>query len=662
MTIKKTYYFHSAVVNNILTAVKKGKTSICLSLDLNLSERKWPIQNNTLLLDQDTGIDIKTLLPVSSSKNKIFMYQNKALHPIEIRSDGYYKLVPTASAPTLEINGIKMHRSKDIDPLTDAKLKTQLVVKNNDTVLDTCGGLGYSAAFCLKAGAKKVISTEKSLSVIKIRNLNPWFDALEDNRLEMVHADITREIETFEKNRFDSVIHDPPRFTSATGDLYGRKFYGNLYSVMAQDSHLFHYTGSPRKIKQQDTFIKNTIKRLEQSRFKDIVFNETLKIKEPKKAVNKNDFMNHFSPCLPQDPGRLPIISIVVADKTRLCGYRTYLPWIMETLHKKGVHPHQVQFFIAYGTHAKQSDETCLNVYGDIYKTYPFIHHDCRDKRLFTSLGTTRRGTEILVRKDLLESDLIITFGALSHHYFAGFGGGRKLLFPGLGYQSSIYQNHGLFLDRKIKKLAKGCAPGKLEKNPVAADLKEIDDAVKNQRISVHGILDSKGTVCDLIVGRSYADFLKACSRLDSFYTAPDKNQYELVLASCGGFPKDINFIQAHKAINNAAMFVKDKGSLIVLAECMDGIGSDTFIEYFSSQGFNNAFDVLKENYRGNGGTALSMMTKTGRINIFLKTALDVKTCNKIGVKKIDTDEIIQHIKVSGPDIACIKNASLLIK
>jgi nickel-dependent lactate racemase len=389
---------------------------------------------------------------------------------------------------------------------------------------------------------------------------------------------------------------------------------------------------------------------------------DILSIREPDFQITLGKFADDFSLHLPENVSSCKVVSIVVADKTRLCDYKTYLPWVLDILHQKGIENQQIQFFIAYGTHAGQSDQECMNAYGDIYQKYRFIHHDCNDKSLFVYLGKTHRGTMIHVRKDILESDLIITFGALSHHYFAGYGGGRKLLFPGLGYKPDIYQNHELFLDKDLKKLSSGCRPGNLENNPLAEDLKQIDDMIETQRVSIHGILDSKGRVCQLIVGNTYNDFLRACKCLDPFYKASTKKQYELVIASCGGFPKDINFIQAHKAINNAAMFVKDKGSLIVLSECIDGIGSDTFMEYFDNQDFARAFDILKTDYKGNGGTALSMMAKTGRINIFIKTSLDGKTCHKIGVTKIKINIIQPLVKAFKKDMVCIENASLLVR
>lgn len=274
--VNDPYYFHFDLVSKILKAMENSEKAICLSLDLNLSEKEWQLEADRLLLDPDTYIDMKCLNTISSFKNKIFIFQNNCLLPVEVRSDGYYKLVPTNSAPTLEINGIKMHRSKDIDPLTDAKLKAELVVTAEDLILDTCGGLGYSAVFALKAGAKKVISMEKSPAVLTIRSLNPWLKKYADPRLELIHGDITREIDGFENEQFNSVIHDPPRFTSATGDLYGKKFYAALFRVMAPGSKLFHYTGSPKKIKAKDNFIKNTMKRLEHSGFRKVHFHDNL--------------------------------------------------------------------------------------------------------------------------------------------------------------------------------------------------------------------------------------------------------------------------------------------------------------------------------------------------------------------------------------------------
>ncbi len=268
------YYFYSKTALKIIRAAQQGAKHIDVSLDLNLSGKQWEITDNRLVLEPGCTLDIQELEPVCRTENKIFIYENQQLKPLEFRGQGYYKLVPTKTVPTLEINGIKMHRSKDIDPLTDARLKTQKVVRPGDVVLDTCGGLGYSALYALKAGAQKVISTEKDQAVLYLRKLNPW--TKDDPHLELICADICQKIPQFKDNCFNSIIHDPPRFTSATGDLYGKPFYQALFRVLTPRGRLFHYTGSPKKIKEQDRFLRNTKKRLEVSGFGNVRFKERL--------------------------------------------------------------------------------------------------------------------------------------------------------------------------------------------------------------------------------------------------------------------------------------------------------------------------------------------------------------------------------------------------
>lgn len=388
---------------------------------------------------------------------------------------------------------------------------------------------------------------------------------------------------------------------------------------------------------------------------------EYLEVKDPVFNIDKEKFQEDFSSHLPDDTSFYTNVGIVISDKTRLCGYPEYLPWLTEVLNNKGVKKGNITFYIAYGTHPKQTEEESLNSYGGTYKSYRFVHHDCHDQEALTEIGTTSRGTPMRIRKDILGSSLLITFGAISHHYFAGFGGGRKLLFPGLADRKAIYSNHGLFLDMNTRRLAEGCQPGILERNPIAEDLKEIDTYMP-QKISIHGILDSKGKVSKLLVGRNYEDFETVCREHDSYYRIGIEKQYNLVIASSGGYPKDINFIQGHKSIHHAAAFVKDGGKLIILCECIDGIGSQYFMKFLEAGGFEEAFALLEENYEGNGGTALSMMTKTGRINIHMHTNLTEKECKMLNVRKLNEQEIQQLIDGEDGSVAVIPNASLLVK
>lgn len=372
-----------------------------------------------------------------------------------------------------------------------------------------------------------------------------------------------------------------------------------------------------------------------------------------------------FKQCLDSTLSRLnPDLTkplIVVGDKTRLSGYPEYLPVLLECLQTFGAAGETLRILIAYGTHQHQSDEECRRCYGPSYDACHFEHHDCSRQEAFEDLGVTRRGTPVFLRRDIMDASFVITFGAISHHYFAGYGGGRKLIFPGLGYKPAIYHNHGLFLDKEAQTLATGCQPGRITGNPLAEDLAEIE-AFKPADLAIHGILNSEGEVCDLLVGSGSDSFAEACRQHGKNCEIRSTKRYKTVLASCGGFPKDINFIQAHKAVHHAAAFVEEGGQLLVLAECRDGIGSQTFLPWFEMNNYQQAFKQLSRQYEGNGGTALAMMEKTRRIRISLMSDLDPAIANLIGCEAVSEPQAQKIVLDAKEAIGMIPNASLLVK
>lgn len=175
------------------------------------------------------------------------------LVPLEVRGSSYYKLYPTSPStpPTLEIDGIHMHRITGSDPHRDTLAKINAArIRRGSRVLDTCMGLGYTAIYSLDSGASLVVSFEVSEEVLLLAEYNPWSWRLSDARITILHNDVTEAIHYLPEGYFDRVIHDPPRLTSSTGDLYSRRFYGELYRVMKPGGILFHYTGEPGKLRR----------------------------------------------------------------------------------------------------------------------------------------------------------------------------------------------------------------------------------------------------------------------------------------------------------------------------------------------------------------------------------------------------------------------------
>ena len=322
------------------------------------------------------------------------------------------------------------------------------------------------------------------------------------------------------------------------------------------------------------------------------------------------------------------------------------------------------------------------------------MHHDPRDEAGLEWLGTTTRGTEVRVNREILEKDAILSFGAILHHYFAGFGGGRKLFFPGLAAYDSILHNHSLFLDFANRRLDPGCQSGRLEGNPLAEDLEEIYRMLP-PHLEIHGILNSRKEVCEIHFGLDYGQFRRATEYYDGYFrvtgtgasgTGAPADLFDLVVASAGGYPKDINYIQAHKSIHNAASFVRDGGTLLILAQCIDGVGNRAFTELFSlapegsgSPEMSEAiYQAMEKQYKNNAGTALSTLEKTRRIRIRFVTELDQESCRLMGYEKTSPEEARELVAgiagrvdaaagtrvdaAAGTRVALIQNASLLYR
>jgi predicted methyltransferase len=133
-----------------------------------------------------------------------------------------------------------------VSPYEDARTKVELVRPAGRVVLDTCGGLGYFAHWCVALGAREVRSFEKHADVLWLRSLNPWSPVAGDV-LRVTHGDVREALPLLADASVGAILHDPPRFGIA-GELYSQAFYGELARVLERRGRLFHYTGTPNKL------------------------------------------------------------------------------------------------------------------------------------------------------------------------------------------------------------------------------------------------------------------------------------------------------------------------------------------------------------------------------------------------------------------------------
>ena len=241
-----------------------------VSLDLGRSVADVEYDGKEVYLPDGISVSREELELIRKRGDSVFFVGAEGVFQVAVSTNHYYKLVATGGAPTLEIDGIRMHRTKDTTPDEDTHVKLQALGLKGDRVLDTCNGLGYTAIGAARLGAEFVVTVERSPPVLLVSRMNPWSRRLyTDSRIHLMLGDSFELVNSFPEGVFDYVVHDPPRLTHA-GELYGLEFYCRLARVMKSGSGLFHYTGEPGGKYRRRDVQRGVIRRLRKAGFSDL--------------------------------------------------------------------------------------------------------------------------------------------------------------------------------------------------------------------------------------------------------------------------------------------------------------------------------------------------------------------------------------------------------
>lgn len=323
-------------------------------------------------------------------------------------------------------------------------------------------------------------------------------------------------------------------------------------------------------------------------------------------------------------------VLLVIPDHTRRCCLDLTLPRMTSML--EGDFAARITLLVANGSHLPVSDDRLTDLVGEtVRRRYPVWQHDCRDRALLLFFGETSSGTPVWLNRRLRECDWVITLGPVVLHYFAGFGGGPKMILPGLAGYDTIAGNHRRAIDFLTGRLDSRAREGNLEDNPVYRDLAEVGRWIPNW-ISWQMVLDEQGGIRHSAVGPPVEVHRELAAKALSLLRMPIGERGDVVIASAGGHPSDVNLIQAHKSIHHAFQAVRENGWLIVLAECSEGIGSETFLSYFDCGSSAAIAERLKREYRLNGQTALALRIKTEKARIVLVSSLAPELVRKTGM------------------------------
>ena len=332
-------------------------------------------------------------------------------------------------------------------------------------------------------------------------------------------------------------------------------------------------------------------------------------------------------------------ILIVVNDITRPTPYEVILPPLLDGLHQIGIKNENIIFMVATGIHRSNSQEEIKEIFGEnIFSAYKFINHDCDDPHL-KDLGKLKSSNKLWVNPIVSDIDFIITTGVIVPHYFAGFSGGRKSILPGICGRKTIEANHARMVHPNAR-------AGNLEGNPVHEEMQEAAEKV-GVDFNINVVTNEHYEIIEIVAGELLASWQQGVEICKQIYICPIEKKADVVIASAGGYPKDINVYQAQKALDNAYQAVKSGGTIILLAECSEGYGEPIFEKWIEeADAPDDIIKRLKKKFVLGGHKAYSIAKLAKEVEVIFVSSLPSEKIRKLFFIPMENiSQAIEYIK-----------------
>ncbi|TET84541.1 MAG: nickel-dependent lactate racemase [Anaerolineales bacterium] len=327
-------------------------------------------------------------------------------------------------------------------------------------------------------------------------------------------------------------------------------------------------------------------------------------------------------------------VAIVISDMTRPCPSHRLLPHILNELESAGITDEKILIVAAIGSHRRMTEAELVSAVGPaIASRIRVVNHDVSNT---VRLATTSVGTPVEIFRPLTEVDLRICIGNIESHYFAGFTGGSKAILPGCASLATITANHAMMLHTEA-------TVGRIEGNPVRADLEE-GAALLGVDFILNVALDPNHRIVEAVAGAAIAAHRRGCKWIKQHGMIPIPKRADIVLASAGGYPKDINLYQAHKGLNNACHFVQEGGAIFLVAECKEGFGNPIFEEWMTEGSAPKDWIArIQRQFVLGGHKAAAIATVLEKAKVYLLSDLPPDVISRCGIVPMkDPKEVLK--------------------
>ncbi len=262
-------------------------------------------------------------------------------------------------------------------------------------------------------------------------------------------------------------------------------------------------------------------------------------------------------------------VCILFTDITRATPNHRLIPWLLDYL--AFVPREQITLLNQTGTHRPNTRaELEKMLTPEVVANYRVINHECENEADLVQVGSTRDGTPALLNRHAVEADVRIVTGFIEPHFFAGFSGGPKGLMPGVAGLKTVMSNHG------AKNIGDSNSTfGILDGNPIWEEIRAI--ALRaGQSFVVNVALNEQRQITGVFTGDLLAAHRVGCDFVKRSAMHPCDAPFDIVVTTNSGYPLDLNLYQGVKGMSAGARIIKPGGTLILAAECREGVPAGT--------------------------------------------------------------------------------------
>jgi nickel-dependent lactate racemase len=257
-------------------------------------------------------------------------------------------------------------------------------------------------------------------------------------------------------------------------------------------------------------------------------------------------------------------ILIVVDDITRPTPQNLILPVLINELKIGGLKDENIEILIALGTHRKMNLKEMKEKYGnEVVECVTITNHDCKDEKELVEINKIK-GFPIVINKRVLEADFVIGVGNIVPHCYAGWGGGGKIIQPGVSGEKTTGFTH--LMAAKTRPIVN--IMGKLDQ-PIRRVIDYI--AIKSGlSFIVNTVLNHEDNVSYVVAGNPVKAFKIGVDYASKIYCPKIPDYADIVVVS--SYPNDIDYWQASKAAAYASACTKQNGCIVLITPCHEGI------------------------------------------------------------------------------------------